>query len=135
MSPIRRLPEPDRAIDDVARNVVDAALEVHRTLGAGFAEGVYEHALAIELALRGIKCERQVPIAVTYKGHEVGEGRLDLLVEDCLVVELKAVETLLPVHVAQVVSYLRATQRCLALLMTFNVRQFRDGLRRVILSL
>jgi GxxExxY protein len=132
---MRQRREPDGAIDDVARNVVDAALEVHRTLGAGFAESVYEHALSIELDLRGIKVARQVPIAVSYKGHEVGEGRLDLLVENCLLVELKAVETLLPVHVAQVVSYLRASKLCVGLLMTFNVRQLRDGLRRVIVSL
>ena len=131
----RELNEPEGRLDEVARRVVDAAFEVHRTLGAGFAESVYEHALAVELVLRGILFERQVPISITYKETEVGDGRLDLLVEGCLVVELKAVEALMPVHVAQVVSYLRASRRSLGLLITFNVPQFRQGVRRVIASI
>jgi GxxExxY protein len=130
----RKTIEPDARVDEVARMVLDAALEVHRTLGAGFGEAVYEQALAIELGLRGIAHERQVPITIGYKGHDVGEGRLDLFVEGCLVVELKAVEALLPVHLSQVVSYLRATGIHLGLLITFNVPRLREGIRRVIAS-
>jgi GxxExxY protein len=130
-----RLVEPSRRLDFLAEQVVNAGFEVHRALGPGFLEGVYEEALAIELERRGIPFERQVPLSVSYKGVRVGEGRLDLLVDGMLIVELKAVETLLPVHVAQVISYLRTLDRSLALLLTFNVRLFRDGIRRVVNSL
>jgi GxxExxY protein len=131
---IPRQSEPDEELDRVARKVIGAAIEVHRALGPGFAEGVYEQALAIELGLRGVAFDRQVPVHVEYKGHEVGEGRIDVLAERCLVVELKAVEVLLPQHVAQVVSYLRATRQRLGLLITFNTRRLREGIRRVVVS-
>ena len=124
--------EPSERIDGLARAVIGAAIEVHRELGPGFLEGVYEEALAVELALRGIACVRQQAVEVWYKGHLVGEGRIDLLVDDGLVVEVKAVETLLPVHRAQVVSYLRATGRPLGLLLNFRAAQMRDGIERVI---
>ena len=121
-------------LEELAGIVVDAALEVHRALGPGFPEGAYEQALAVELELRGIPFQCQVPIAIKYKGFDIGEGRLDLLVEDSLIVELKATESLAPVHVAQVVSYLRATHHHLGLLINFNVRLLKQGLRRVVLS-
>ena len=84
--------------------VIGAAIEVHRHLGPGYLESVYEEALGIELDLRGIPHQRQVPVSVDYKDRPVGEGRLDLLVGDRLVVELKAVEALAPIHHAQVIS-------------------------------
>jgi GxxExxY protein len=130
----RRRVEPSPRLDQLAKIVVDSAFEVHRTLGPGFAESIYEEALAVELGIRGLPFQRQVPIAVTYKGFVVGDGRLDLLVDGALVVELKAVESLAPVHFAQLVSYLRACRHSLGLLITFNVRQLRQGLRRVILT-
>jgi GxxExxY protein len=108
--------EPSDRLDLLARTVVDAAMEVHQALGPGFPEAVYEEALAVELELRGVSSHRQVPIAMTYKGFAIGEGRIDLLVDNALIVELKAVEHLLPVHTAQVLSYLQATRRSLALL-------------------
>jgi GxxExxY protein len=126
--------EPGRAVDGLAHAVVDAAFEVHRVLGPGFLENVYEEALAIELEIRGIPFARQVPISVRYKDRDVGGVRLDLLVGSLLVVELKAVEELVPVHLAQVLSYLKATGLHLGLLVTFNVRQLRSGIRRVVLS-
>ncbi len=98
--------EPDETVDGLAREVVDADLEVHRELGPGYLESVYEEALGVELELRDVAFERQVPIAVQYKSQSVGEGRLDLLVGGELIIELKAVEALLPVHKAQVLSYL-----------------------------
>ena len=125
--------EPGACVDALARVTLDAAFEVHRRLGPGFLEAVYEQALAIELGLRGIAFERQLAIAVKYKGHSVGEARLDLLVARELIVEIKAVEQLVPVHMAQVISYLRATALPLALLITFNVAQLRLGIRRVVL--
>jgi GxxExxY protein len=126
--------EPDEQLDDLAREVVDAALEVHRELGPGFVESVYEEALAIELRMRNVRFERQHPVSVSYKGHAVGEGRVDLLVGGALIVELKAVEKLLPVHKAQVISYLKARGSTLALLINFNERLLRDGIQRVVLS-
>jgi len=126
--------EPDEGLNDLATRVVAAAFEVHKALGPGYAESVYEEALGVELKLAQIEFQRQAIIAVTYKGFSVGEGRLDLLVKGCLVVELKTVEVLSQVHFAQVVSYLRATRCVLGLLINFQVPQLRQGIRRVILS-
>src|SRR5262245_25356411 len=100
--------EPDEGLDCLARAVVDAALEVHRVLGPGFAESVYEEALAVELRERGIPFERQAPITVRYKGFCVGEGRVDMLIGGGLIVELKSTEQLAALHIAQILSYLRA---------------------------
>ena len=127
-----KLPEPDKEVDHVARVVVDAALEVHRILGPGFLESVYEQALSVELGLRAVRFARRVPGAVTYKSVAIGEARLDLLVADRLVVELKACPSLLPIHLAQVLSYLKASDRSLALLINFNVPLLRQAIRRVI---
>ena len=126
--------EPSRELDLLASQVVDAAVEVHRALGPGFLEIIYEEALSIELERRRIPFQRQVSLPVTYKGCRIGEGRADLVVGGQLIVELKAVEALLPLHVAQVISYLRASGRSLAILMTFNVKLLREGIRRVTLS-
>ncbi|WP_025321611.1 GxxExxY protein [Deferrisoma camini] len=114
--------------------VIGAAIEVHRHLGPGYLESVYEEALGIELDLRGIPHQRQVPVSVDYKGRSVGEGRLDLLVGDRLVVELKAVEALAPIHHAQVISYLKATGSPVGLLLNFNVPSMKEGIRRVVLT-
>jgi len=124
--------EPSADVDAVCHSVIGAALDVHRVLGPGFLESVYEEALCIELTLRGIRFGRQVPIGVAYKGQTVGEGRVDILVEECLVVELKATEKIAPIHVAQVISYLKATKLTLGLLITFNVTVLRSGIKRVI---
>jgi GxxExxY protein len=132
--------DPDRAIagvdaglDRLAHEVIGAAIEVHRTLGPGFLESVYEAALTVELGLRSIPFVAQVPIDLVYKGHPVGQGRIDLLVGGRLVVELKAVECLAPIHSAQALSYLRITKHKLALLINFNVPLLKEGIRRVIL--
>ena len=126
-----RLQEPDQELDAIATVVVDAALEVHRLLGPGLPESVYERALAVELGLRGVCFVQQVPIGVTYKGVTIGEARLDLLVADRLVVELKACAALLPAHLAQVLSYLRTSGHPLALLINFNALHLRQGIKRV----
>ena len=126
--------EPPRELDATARVVIDAALEVHRVLGPGFLESVYEDALAVELELRGITFERQKPISVNYKGRQIGEGRSDFLVEDSLIVELKAAERLLAVHQAQVLSYLKATGCLLGLLINFHESQLRQGIRRIVFT-
>jgi GxxExxY protein len=124
--------EPGEELDRLAYAVNGAALEVHRRLGPGFLESVYEEALGVELELRGIPSQRQVPITVMYKGRPVGDSRLDLLIDGKLVVELKAVDSLLPIHHAQVISYLRATGLPLALLINFNGLMLKSGIRRVV---
>ncbi len=126
--------EPSRALDDLARAVIGAAIEVHRHLGPGYLEAVYEEALCVELERRRIRYSRQHPIAVAYKGHCVGESRLDLLVGDGFVVELKAVDALVPIHTAQLMSYLKATGCQLGLLINFNVPALRQGIKRVVLN-
>lgn len=126
--------EPDTEIDRLAHLVIGAAIEVHRTLGPGFLEVVYEKALCIELEHRRIGFSRQHPIHLEYRGQSVGEGFIDILVEQQLVLELKAVESLLPIHMAQIMSYLRATRYPLGLLINFNVPVLKDGIRRVVLS-
>jgi GxxExxY protein len=120
------------AVERYASKTIGAAIEVHRCLGPGYDESVYELALAAELELRKIPFQRQARFAVQYKGRLVGEGRLDFLVGGCLIVELKAVEELGIVHLAQVLTYLKATDQHLALLVNFNVHQLIAGIRRVI---
>jgi GxxExxY protein len=126
--------EPSKQLDSLAYQVIGAAIEVHRALGPGYLESVYEEALCIELGLRVIPFSRQHIIGVTYKGEIVGEGRLDIFVNKCLVVELKAVDTLLPIHKAQVMSYLKATRCTLGLLINFNETMLQRGIKRIILS-
>lgn len=123
-------PETDR----VAREIVDAAVEVHRALGPGLLESVYETCLEHELKRRDVEVRRQVQLPVEYKGAQIEAGlRLDLLVEDRVIVELKTVEALAPVHKAQVLTYLKLTGHRLGLLLNFNVSLMRDGIQRIIL--
>lgn len=126
--------EPSAELDRLAHAVIGAAIEVHRVLGPGFLESVYEEALCVELKLSGIPYERQAVVAVDYKGHAVGESRLDLLIGGALIVELKAVDALAPIHSAQLISYLKATGRPLGLLINFNVPTLKEGIRRIVLS-
>jgi len=126
--------EPDQALDQLAHEVIGAAIEVHRVLGPGFLEATYAKALAIELRLRGIEHVRESPVQLEYKGEPIGEGRLDILVKDQLVIELKTVESLAPIHNAQVIAYLKATGLELGLLINFNTVVLRDGIKRIILT-
>jgi len=126
--------EPSQEVDDLARKVIGAAIEVHRALGPGYLESVYEEALAYEIGLYNIPYERQVKVKVAYKGHSVGEGKLDLLVAKILPVELKAVDALAPIHQAQLLSYLKMTGLQLGLLINFNVPLLKQGIKRVIFS-
>lgn len=118
----------------LTEGVIGAAIEVHQNLGPGYLESVYEEAMAIELDCRKIAFQRQYAFTKQYKGHEIGTGRLDFLVDEVLVVELKAVDRLLPIHQAQVISYLKATSKPLGLLLNFNVTVMKAGIRRVVLS-
>jgi len=125
---------PSAELDRPAHEVIGAAIEVHRVPGSGLLESVYEEALCVELAERGLDYARQPAIDLHYKGHVVGRGRLDLLVGNALVVELKSVETLNPAHAAQVISYLKTAGYKLGLLINFNVPCLRDGLKRIVSS-
>ena len=117
-----------------SRAVIGAAIEVHRHLGPGYQEKVYEDALCVELGLRGMAFELQKPVSVVYKNRKVGSGVIDLVVGERLVVEMKTVDTLLPVHSAQVISYLRALGTQLGLLLNFRVAVMKDGTKRVVLT-
>ena len=117
----------------LASVVVDAAIEVHRILGPGLLESAYEAALAYELGLRGITVERQVLLPVHYKGEYLDAGfRLDLVVGKLLIVELKAVQHIEPIHEAQLLTYLRLSGRWLGLLLNFNVPLMKNGIRRMV---
>jgi GxxExxY protein len=126
--------EPNAEVNRLSHDVIGAAIEVHRILGPGYLEALYEEALAAEFELRGVPFVRQSSITVSYKNKLIGEGRLDFLVDDCLIVELKAVETLMPIHSAQVLSYLKITRLSLGLLINFNVEVLRQGIKRIVLS-
>jgi len=123
-------------INDISAAVIGAAIEVHRILGPGLLESAYEQSLAYELSLRQIPFERQKSLTLDYKGIRLDCGyRLDFLVADLLVVEIKAIDALLPIHQAQPLSYLKLGGWKLGLLINFHVPLLREGIRRVVLGL
>ena len=128
------LKEPKTYVDDLARQVIGAAIEVHRILGPGFLESVYEEALAIEFDLRRVAYERQKPMLLQFKGKPVGDSRLDFLVGEKLVVELKAVEAIHPIFPAKVIHYLKMSGLELGLIINFHVVLLKDGIKRIVLS-
>lgn len=112
--------------------VIAAAIEVHKELGPGLLESVYEKALTIELNDRCIEAKRQVEIATTYKGKDLGCGfRADLIVEDCLLLELKTIDKLVDIHIAQLITYLRFLDFKRGLIMNFNEKLLKNGIRRI----
>jgi GxxExxY protein len=119
---------------ELSRVIIGAAIDVHRALGPGLLESAYKSCLTIELAARGLRVERERQLPLVYRGRQAGVGyRLDLLVEEQIIVEVKAVERFEPIHLAQVISYLRLADRHLGLLFNFNVKWLVDqGLRRVV---
>jgi GxxExxY protein len=121
-------------IDQIAKQVVDAAFAVHSALGPGLLESVYETCLAHELAKRGLKIKRQATLPVFYDSIHLDEGlRLDLIVDESVIVELKAVEAILPIHISQLLTYLKLSGRRLGLLINFNVTRIKDGIKRIAL--
>jgi len=122
-------------INDVSGIVVDSAMKVHTALGPGLLESACEACLIRELRKRGLRAESQVPIPVRYDGETLDVGyRADLRVEGCVLVELKSIENLLPIHKAQVVSYLRLSGTPVGLLINFNVEHLKNGIKRIINS-
>ncbi len=122
----------DIRLERLAHEIIGAAIEVHRELGPGFLESVYEESLAVELRSRGIPCHQQFEVSVMYKGHAVGKGFVDLYVAERIIVELKAVDALAPIHDAQVISYLKATGCKLGLLINFNELVVKNGIKRIV---
>ena len=117
----------------ISQQIVDAAYQIHKTLGPGLLESVYEVVLAYELRKRGLKVDRQLPVPVVYDGICFEEGyRLDLLVEGKVIVEIKSIETVTPVHKKQLLTYLRLLDKRLGLLINFNEELIRNGISRVV---
>ena len=120
-------------IEELARLTIDCGLKIHKDLGPGLLESVYEAVLASSLVKLGIKADRQVPIGIEYDGLVFAEGfRADLLVDERLIVEIKSVDRLMPVHGKQVLTYLRLTGRPLGVLLNFGGATFREGIRRIV---
>lgn len=117
--------------DALTEKIIGAAIEVHRILGPGLLESIYEEALVVELRLRAIQCDRQVEVDVTYKGHVIKGQRLDVLVDRQVVVECKSLSKLPDVAMAQVLSYLKATGLQRGLLLNFGCPRMVDGIKRI----
>ena len=126
--------EIPKELDDLAKTLVDAAFKVHMNLGAGLLESAYQKCLEIELAKRGIDYVAQHLQPIYYEGVTIDDAyRIDLMVDDQLVVELKAVEQLLPIHSAQLLTYLRLSGKRLGLLINFNTPLIKDGIKRIVI--
>jgi len=119
--------------NEIARQIVDSAYKVHTTLGPGLLESVYEAVLSYELSKRGLQVERQKPVPVVYEKVRMDEGfRADLIVSDKVIIELKSVEEVAPVHKKQLLTYLRLTDKRLGLLINFGAAKIKDGITRVV---
>jgi GxxExxY protein len=120
-------------IEPIAREIVDTAIRVHTRLGPGMLEGAYEACVEYELGKRSLRVKKQVPMPLRYDNLTLDIGyRLDLLVEDAVVIELKSVHQFLPIHTAQLLSYLRAGDYRIGFLLNFNTVHMRDGIKRVV---
>ena len=120
-------------IEAIARDIVDCGLKVHRALGPGLLESAHEACLAHEIAKRSYVVRRQIALPIVYDGLHLDVGyRIDLLINDSVLVEVKAVNTLLPIHQAQLMTYLKLSGHRLGFLMNFNVGMFKNGLRRIV---
>ena len=120
-------------IEDLARRVIDCGFHIHKRLGPGLLESVYETVLAASLTRDGMSVERQKPIPIEFEGLSISDGfRADLVIEKSLIVEVKSVERTAPIHAKQLLTYLRLTEQPLGLLMNFGCETFREGLKRVV---
>jgi GxxExxY protein len=120
-------------VNQLSNKIIGAAIEVHKALGPGLLESAYEECLCQELELRGLHYERQKPLPVVYKGRKLDCGyRLDVVVENEIILELKSSETLEPIYEAQLLTYLKLSGLHLGLILNFNVSMMRDGIRRIV---
>ena len=132
--PVGITPAPiPESLNSLTARIIGCAIDVHKALGPGLLESAYDRAFCIEQAHEGLQFQRQVGCPVSYRGRAVGEYRLDLLIQDSVIVEVKSVERFEPVYVAQVLTYLKATGKRLGLIINFNVPVLKDGVRSVVL--
>lgn len=123
----------NQRINNLTEKIIGCAIEVHRVIGPGLLESAYEECLCYELSQAGIRFERQVPLPVIYKGVKLDCGyKMDIVVEGLVIVELKAVERIIPVHEAQLLSYLKLYDKKVGLILNFHVPRLRDGLKRIV---
>jgi GxxExxY protein len=136
MEPVNKLPEEERRrLNEISRDVIGAAIRVHTVLGPGLLENAYEACLEHELLRRGHSVKRQISLPVMFDGLKVDLGyRIDMVVDDLVILELKACETIAPVHRSQLTSYLKLSQRHLGLLINFHVYSLKDGIVRIVNS-
>lgn len=121
-------------IEGIARQIVDAAIKVHRALGPGLLESAYEHCLTYELRQRGLRVECQSVLPIVYEGQRIDAGyRVDMLVGDCVIIENKAVEQTLPIHEAQLLTYMKLRGCRVGFLLNWNVKLMKDGIKRMVL--
>ncbi|NTW59966.1 MAG: GxxExxY protein [Nitrospirae bacterium] len=120
-------------LNAITENIIGCAIEVHRNLGPGLLESVYDKAMCYEIGAKGMRFQNQLVVPILYKGTTLGEHRIDMIVEDEIIVELKAVDRMDPVFKAQILSYMRMTNKKLGLLINFNVPYLKDGIQRIIL--
>jgi GxxExxY protein len=120
-------------INSLTERIIGCGIEVHRQLGPGLLESIYESALCVELEIAGLQYQRQVPVSVSYKNQIIGDLRLDLVVENSVVVEIKSVDRIEPLFEAQVLTYLRVSGKRVGLLINFNSRLLKTGIQRFIL--
>ena len=119
--------------NDLTDKIIGAAIEVHRRLGPGLLEAVYEECLCYELSQAGLKFQRQMHLPITYKGIKFESAyKMDLVVEDAIVIEIKAIEEMLPIHSAQLLTYLKSSNKRVGLLINFNVPILKTGLKRIV---
>ena len=124
---------PSPSPDDTVGEIIAAAIAVHSEVGPGLLESAYAACMRFELAERGLRVRSQVPLPIIYRGHEIDAAyRIDLLIEDVFVVETKTVAKLLPIHEAQLLSYLRLSGRRVGLLLNFHAPRMRDGIKRMV---
>jgi GxxExxY protein len=120
-------------LNEIGGIILDAAITVHRELGAGLLESAYEISLKRELQLRGLQVKAQVPVHLNYKGEDLGKAYvIDLLVENEIIIEVKAVEVMMPIFEAQIITYLKLYNKSLGYLINFNVTLVKDGFRRIV---
>lgn len=129
-APSKRLPEQD---DPLTRKIIVCAIEVHKRLGPGLLEELYQEAMVVEMELCGLKVEKNVKVPVEYKGKFIGEYFIDILVEEKVILELKSVERHDPIFEAQILSYMKLTGKKIGLLINFNSKMVKDGIKRFVL--
>ena len=123
-------------IEEIAKTIVDSAIKVHRALGPGLFESAYQQCLTYELRKRGLRVDCEVALPIVYDGQQIDAGyRIDMLVEGCVIIENKAVDQILPIHQAQLLTYLKLRDCRLGFLLNWNVRLMKDGIKRMVNNL